>query len=450
MARRLPILAFDIARTTLTMTLASTAQTPRPRIAVIGSGIAGLTVAWLLRERYAVDLIEAHPQPGMGAFTVTLQHGGVERVVDVPTRVFCAGYYPHLYALFARIGVTLESTDHAAAYVGPHDALYFQYANRTVGRRSLSYLPWAALRRVEAIPLALAGWRFFRQAARDAQDQRWREHSFAAYLQRRGVSERFVQQVLMPTLCVICTCPPDDVGRYPADLLLNYLSSGVMQQGVVRAAEGIADVVARLTDGVQVHCGTPVQAVRPTAKGVELQRADGRTDTYAQVVLAVQAQQAAAMLDESHAAVPLLRAVRWAASDMVVHTDPDYAPAVSAPVRYRVVEPQAMPEVSVDMARSFPSYRSDSGLFQTWNPQGDPAPDQCLARFSFTRPVVTHASRKAMAALRDRQGGGGLWFAGAYVADRVPLLESAVASALDVAAGLGAPAPWTTASAAVG
>ena len=68
-------------------------QTGTPRIAVIGSGIAGLTAAWLLRQRAVVTLFEAGPRAGMGAYAVDYESCGTVTRIDIPLRIFCRGYW---------------------------------------------------------------------------------------------------------------------------------------------------------------------------------------------------------------------------------------------------------------------------------------------------------------------------------------------------------------------
>lgn len=422
-------------------TNAANPDAQRPSIAVVGSGIAGLTTAWLLRDRFDVTLFETQARPGMGAFSVEVPGpDGQPATVDVPTRVFCSGYYPQMEALFRHIGVEMEQTDHAGAFSDANGRLILHYANLSVSGRQLSYLPWRGLRSGRSRRLGWAATRFFRMAEQDMREpDAWADQTLAEYLQAREVSPEFVELVLLPALCVICTCSPDEARAYPSDLLLTYLTSGVMKTGVMRSAHGVADVVARLTQGVHLLSDTTVTRVEPDADGVNVVIDRGDTARFDQVVLAVQAQQAAAMLPDAAPARALLQQVPWAASDMTVHCNPAAALVPGAPVNYRVGG-QATPEVTVDMARSFPSFRRLGALYQTWNPWDDQA--DAVARFSFTRPVVTLDSRAAMRRLRALQSESRLWYCGAYVADRVPLLEAAVCSALDVAEGLGVRAPW--------
>lgn len=381
----------------------------------------------------------------MGAFTAELEYEGQAVQVDVPTRVFTSGYYPNLEALLELIDVRLEATDHAGAYASGNGDLRLQYANRRFLGRPWHYLAWPTMVQPRSWMLLRDARRFFKRADQDMQNPtRLAQQTFAEYLQNTGVSKRFCDEVLIPTMCVICTCGPAEVGAYPADLLLEYLTCGVLQQGVMRSSNSIADVVSRLSRGATLRCGAKITSVVPDEFGVTVREANAADVVYDQVIVATQAHQAASILSDTSVAKPLLQKVPWVSSEMWVHVDEDAVLPAKAPVRYRVFGRDEMPEVTVNMAQSFPSYAGMPSLYQVWNPRHALAEEKVLARFAFTRPVVTHASRQAMRDLDAQQGEDRLWFVGAYVADRVPLLEAAVGSAVGVASRLGVSAPWVS------
>ena len=444
----------------------------RPRrIAVIGSGIGGLTAAWLLRQLPGneITLFEQHARPGMGVFSVDYTSKGLTTRIDIPTRVFCEGYYPQLFGLLDAIGVRMQATDHAAAYADADGRVFFHYGNVRVLGHSMSYLrPTAGgpRRHAQALRIARDSLNFFTTARRDvdANDQ-LRDVTLGEYLDTQGYSERFIRGILLPTLSVICTCDYDSVRNYPADLVLGYLTSGVMKQGVMRAELGVEGIVSRLVDGMSLVCGVEVRAITPASKnrkegggiGYAVQTDDGPSQVFDRIVLATQAHQAAAIVESAEPTLAaLLRRVPFERSVMRVHTDASVLPRAwgpwLSPVTYHLPQGAPRPEVTVDMTRAFSTYKRQQRVFQTWNPLRPVREEDVLAEARFTRPLVTHDSRRAAAELRRHQSDGpvvpDLLFCGAYMGDRVPLLEAAVESAVAAAVRLGARAPWSESASA--
>ncbi|HCM05438.1 MAG TPA: hypothetical protein DIC30_05445, partial [Oceanospirillales bacterium] len=88
----------------------------KPTLAVIGSGIAGLSAAWLLKDKYNVTLFERHAAPGMGAYSVDVGDADNNVIIDIPLRIITKGYYQDLFNLYKTLGVAVERTDHSGAF----------------------------------------------------------------------------------------------------------------------------------------------------------------------------------------------------------------------------------------------------------------------------------------------------------------------------------------------
>lgn len=92
------------------------------KIAVVGSGIAGLAASWFLGARHEVHLFEKQPELGMAARG--LEWGGAR--VDMPLRVLYRGYYPTLTALYADAGIAITSSDYSASFSDLDGTCYFR------------------------------------------------------------------------------------------------------------------------------------------------------------------------------------------------------------------------------------------------------------------------------------------------------------------------------------
>lgn len=420
----------------------------KQRIAIIGSGIGGLTAAWLLKDRYEVTVFEKYQHPGMGIFTVDYDSNGRKTRIDIPLRIFCEGYYPNLLSLYQAIGVRIHATNHSAAFADETGTLFFHYGKVDLLGRSLAFPKGRSLFSPQAWLIAKDSLQFFARAEADMADSACLAGmTLAEYLDGLSLGQDFVHRVLLPTLSVICTCDYDAVLQYPADLILGYLTCGVMQQGVIRAEKGVDDIVPRLLQGSALVAGDGVTAVAKAKQGMVVITESGERHVFDQVVMASQAQQSASVLQGFEPYKSLLQQVPYQHSSMLVHTDKTLLPDTLvplSPVSYHIPEQTNRPEVTVDLTRAIDAYRGQQAVFQTWNPLREPRKGTFIAKADFTRPLVTLESRNAVAQLQTMQSSQneGLWFCGAYMADKVPLLDAAVDSAILVAEQLGAEIPW--------
>lgn len=428
---------------------ADTAQTPaasntllRQRVAIIGSGIAGLSAAWLLSHDHDVTLYERANVPGMGIFQVRINTHQVDMAIDIPLRVFTPAYYPSLLTLYRAAGVATETTNHAAAYADAYNKVFFHYANWRFAGHSVAWPKWLNL------PLLRAHLQFFRVLQRSRHDTHLAQQSFGDFLRDRGLFNEYAQRIMLPALATVCTCDYDDVLAYPADILVNYLTCGVMKEGLLRAQGGVNDVVARLLEpSVVVRTNASVERISEQPEGVWVHQG-GQQVLFDRVVIATQPHHAAQLLMASHSDAErcqLLSAIPITESRMQVHTDTSLLPRSRlglSPVSYFLPGSESRPEATVDLTKAMSSLAGCDPILQVWNPLREAAPDSVLADVSFTRPLVTLASRQAVRSLRQQDANQRVLLTGSYLCDGIPLLDGAVESSLRVARLIGSSRTW--------
>ncbi|MEP2990231.1 MAG: FAD-dependent oxidoreductase [Parasphingorhabdus sp.] len=420
----------------------------KPRLAVIGTGLAGLTSAYLTKSKFDVTVYESQSRAGMGAYVVDYVSNGIQSRIDIPLRIFSPGYYQNLTALYDHIGVEMLTSDHAGAFADENGDMVLHYGNGDLGPVQFSYLKGRSLFSGTAWKIALQSRRFFARAERDMErPQSLAAISFGQYLEQAGAGAEFANTVLLPMLSVTCTCDYRSVKDYPADIMLEYLTCGVHKLGITSAAKGVDDIVPRLLHDAKLLTNATVSRISKAGPGLIVETEGGREETYQHVIIATQAQQAAAMLSGFDDRKEKLSKVPVESSTMSVHTDQDLLPRSKidlSPVTYHVPDRSDRAEVSVDLTKAIARLSGQKSVFQTWNPMRKIAPNRELARVNFTRPTVTLESRMAVAALRDQnqQPNNRLWFCGSYMTEKIPLLEAAVDSAIAVAEELDVTVPW--------
>jgi len=425
----------------------------KPSLAVIGTGIAGLSAAYLLKDKYRVTVFESQARAGMGAYSVDYASNGITRRIDIPLRIFCRGYYDNLFALYEHIGVEIVTSDHSGIFSDEADRVILHYGNKDWGARRFSHFKGRSWLSPAAWTTGLQSRRFFARAKRDVGRTDLADWSFGEYLQQSGAGQQFVETILLPMMSVTCTCDYQAVRAYPADIMLEYLTCGIHEIGIMSAAKGVDDIVPRMLVDVELRTNSPVASIEPANQQLRVVTKAGADQRFDQVVVAAQAQQAAAMISGFDDRQSLLNRIPFERSSMSVHTDEDILPAPAkrlSPVSYHVPRGSHRAEVSVNLTKAIARLSGQETIFQTWNPMRRIAPNRELARVDFTRPTVTRDSRKAVIALRESQNqpGNRLWLCGSYMAEKIPLLEAAVDSSVAVAERLGAAIPWKASTAA--
>lgn len=410
----------------------------KQRVAVIGSGIAGLAAAWALKAEHEVTLFERHAQLGMDAFSVDVPGGSGQQRIDVPMRVVYEGFYPRLSRLYRDAAIALEPLEYSGTFTQGDGRTYLSYRNLRFGRYAIPMLRgWRALH-PKTLPIVLDSLRFFRRVGPELRAGAGEGKTLAEYLRWRGYSEAFGEDFLVPLMAGICTCTYEAVRDYPATTILGYFAAGLFSVPVMRARDGIADVVAKLSAGVhELRLGSPVERIVPHETGV-LVRAGGVDSHFDHVVIATQANQALRMLEASDDEREALSSFTYQPSYVVMHTDERLAPPdrrLWGPVNFIMGPGQEMPMATIWMNTVHP-HLGATNVFQTWNPTLDPRPEHLISRVAVERPVVNAASLRGLALLEGLHARPGrrVWFCGAYASPGVPLLESATASGLAAAA----------------
>jgi predicted NAD/FAD-binding protein len=422
------------------------------KIAVVGSGISGLSAAWLLSKRHDVTLFEAEPRAGGHSNTVEATAPGRMIPVDTGFIVYNTASYPNLIALFEHLEVPTAPTDMSfAVSLGSGG---YEYAGSSLpalfGQPSNLFRP--AHWRMLADTL-----RFFREAPALAGVDGDVHQTLGHYLARAGYSEAFVARHILPMAAAIWSTPSRDVLAFPVAAFVRFFANHGLLQVADRpqwrtVVGGSREYVRRvLADfGGKTVLGDPVRRIVRSQDGVSIETASGERERFDRCVVATHADDALPLLaDPSAEERVLLGAFRYTSNRAVLHTD-----AGQMPRRRRLWSSwnylgegqgrDATLAVTYWMNKLQPLGSDAPDLFVTLNPPTRIDAGHVVSEFDYRHPMFDAGAMSAQRSLWSLQGVRRTWFCGSYFG--YGFHEDGLQSGLAVAEDIGGVRrPWNLA-----
>ena len=422
------------------------------RVAVIGSGISGLTAAWLLhRAGHRPVLFERRNRLGMDAHSATLPAGPDDVGVDVPIRVFNHRLWPTLSALADEVGVPSRQISVASSFSEDSGRTFFRYGTVSAAQLSVPFVPPRYLSgRALSIISGVAQFRL--SGGLDLHNGTLNDQPLRDYLADGEYNEAFIEDFLYPAIGTICTCSRASVSEYPARVIVESLFDIFLAGRLRRFTGGTRQIVRRLVaDLPDVRLQQPVLGVDADEAGAVVHLPDG-SEAFDHIVVATQANHASNLIPARFAAEQAaLRRFRYDSLDVVVHTDASLMPQEKkdwTSVNFFVSPDREQAASTLWVNKVEAQFADQPPVFQTHNPLQAPHPDTELLRVALQRPVVNSESLAGFEMLKalHAQPGRRLWFIGSYATRGMPLLESGVCSATETLAHLGITPPWSVAA----
>ncbi|HEY3637826.1 MAG TPA: FAD-dependent oxidoreductase [Rhizomicrobium sp.] len=416
------------------------------RIAIIGTGISGLSAAFLLGRMHDITVYEKDARPGGHSRTLHVPYGDRTIAVDTGFIVFNKLNYPNLTSLFEYLDVPVRNSDMSFAL--------------TVGN---GWLEWGAkdltaivaqrrnLLRPQFLRLFVDVMRFNKGALAIAR--REPELSVGALIKRMRLGNWFRRHYLLPMAGAIWSCPPKQMLEFPALSLLEFFANhhllSMTGQPQWLTVEGGSDVyVRRIADllGDRLRTGCAATRVLRTSRGVMITDQQGTTARYDEVVFATHSDQTSALLgDASSAERNALSAIRYQPNRVVLHRDPGFMPQRRSCWGSWVYHADnAGDEAALSVTywmNNLQGIDERYPLFVTLNPSRLIASADIFDTHEFSHPVFDFAALQGQRTLLSLQGRNRTWFCGAWLG--YGFHEDGLVSAMNVAERLGAPAPWS-------
>jgi predicted NAD/FAD-binding protein len=404
------------------------------RIAVIGTGISGMTAAYLLHRDHQITVFEINDYIGGHTHTVDVPASGKTYAVDTGFIVFNERTYPHFVHLLQRLGVPWQKSTMS----------FSVHCERT----ELEYSP-SSLDRLFAQRRNLLRpgfWRMVREIFA------FRRHlpqmaelpvtvTLGDYLGGEGYSRMFREYFIIPMGAAIWSAEPRRFEDMPACMFARFFANhgflNVRDQPQWLVIQGGSREYARVLtapfrDRIRLNC--PVRSIRRLPDGVEVEAADGRPERFDHVIVATHSDQALRLLaDPTEKEREILGAIPYQQNQVVLHTDESVLPRrrkVWASWNYRIPrETREGVSVTYDM-NILQGLDAECEFCVTLNPTERIDPEKVLRRMVYAHPVYDPQALTAQRRHAEISGVNRTHYCGAYWANGFH--EDGVKSALTV------------------
>lgn len=415
-------------------------------IAIIGSGIAGLTCAWRLAGHHQVTLFEASPTLGGHTATVDVDTHQGTWAIDTGFIVYNDRTYPRFMGLLSELGILGQKTEMSFSVHNPITGM--EYNGHTLAslfaQRTNLVNPrfWHLLAEI---------MRFNRLAKSALHQPVGDDDTLQTFLEHHRFNTFFARHYILPMGAAIWSSSLQEMRRFPLALFLQFFNNHGLLDITQRpqwyvvpggSREYIRAITTRLAGCLDIRSNTPVEQVARHQGGVEI-TVNHTQEHFDQVIFACHANQALALLSNpSTAEQQVLGAIGWQQNDVILHRDRRWLPdreRAWASWNYRLSNNNA------EHARACVTYNMNilqglpkgSPLFcVTLNPPEPIDENLVWRRFSYEHPVFNPQSWQAQARRGEINGQQHSWFCGAYWYNGFH--EDGVRSALDVVAGIAA------------
>lgn len=421
----------------------------RQRIAVIGTGISGLSAAWLLDKSHDVTIYEKNDRLGGHSNTLTVDCDEGPVAVDTGFIVYNEKNYPNLTAMFETLGVKTDASDMSFA------------ASLDMGRGKRFEYSGSGLQGIFADRRNIIRPRMWRMIAdvvklyRGAPElmglQGLDEMPLGQFLREQGYSDALRDDHLLPMCAAIWSLPIERIEEFPALAFLRFFDNHGLMRLKDRpswrtVAGGSREYVRRLMQDFtgEIRLDAEVVEVLRDALGVTVRDAAGHAEHFDQVVIATHSNEALELLGDADTRektllgdLPYQRNIAW------LHSDPSFMPLEKrAWSSWNYMGGGAGTPVCVSYwMNRLQTLNTERQLFVTLNPSHAPEADSVVSRIEYDHPIFDRSAISAQRQLWQLQGERGTWFCGAYFGSGFH--EDGLQAGLAVAEQLGGVSrPW--------
>lgn len=405
----------------------------KEKIAIVGSGVAGLTAAYILDKKYDVTLFEKNDYIGGHTHTIEVDDG---IPVDTGFIVMNHRNYPYFTKLLKEIDIDLQDSNMSFGHYDEEQDFYYNtdslkglFAQK---KNIVSYSFYKMLYEIT---------RFFKLANRDLESNNIAEITLGEYLEANEMDQGFIDNYLIPMGAAIWSTPTAKMMDFPARSFLNfYRNHGLLSindQPQWRTVKGgscaYVQRILELISATVLHTDPVVSISRPNGK-VEVHCHSGRRDIFDKVIIATHADEAISLIkDPSSDESRLLSPWEYSKNETYLHSDDELLPtnkAAWASWNFRRTGDQLTLTYFMNKLQNLSCKKN---YFVTLNPHAEPK--NIHEKMTYTHPIFDSTSLATQSELPNLSGINNTYFCGSYHGNGFH--EDAVRSSVEICKKLG-------------
>ena len=408
----------------------------KQRIAIIGSGISGLTTAYLLHKSHEITLFEANDYIGGHTHTVKVAQGEQSYDIDTGFIVCNDRNYPNFLKLMDKLNIAMQPTE--MSFSVRNNPLGLEYNGHNLNtlfsqRRNLLRPKFYRL---------IRDILYFNKAAKKAIEEGVAENiTLDTFVNQQSLSDIFKNNYLLPMAAAIWSCSMEQAGEFPLHFFLKFfLNHGLLdiknrpQWYAVKG--GSKAYIDPMTSGFKdrIRLSSPVNSVVRDDSWIEVNHATGK-EIFDQLVFACHSDQALDLLkNASIEEKAILGELLYQQNDVILHSDASLMPKKSlswASWNFLAGEQEHNDPTLVTYCMNIlQGITSDQPFLVSLNARHKIDPDKIIGEYNYTHPVYSVAGMKAQSRRNEISGVGRIHYCGAYWYNGFH--EDGVRSALDI------------------
>ncbi len=390
------------------------------RVAIIGSGIAGMTAAYRLHQQgHDITVYEASDYYGGHTATIDVERHGKHWAIDTGFIVFNDWTYPNFISLLNELDVAWQYSDMSFSLRCENTGLEYNGTSlNSLFAQRLNALRPSFLRMIYDILR-------FNGESRSLLSEPSSSITLHEYLQRNHYSKAFINQYIVPMGRAIWSATESAMLEFPARFFVDFFDRhgflNVNNRPVWRTIKGGSREYARkLVSPYQhrIRLNTPVTGVLRTADQVLIRTGTGDVDTHDYVVFACHSDQVLGMLEQpSQIEKSVLSAFPYQENEVLLHTDLrmlPHKPLARAAWNYHLLDRnQDRVALTYDM-NVLQNLAAPEKFLVTLNRTQDIDPAKVLGRYVYHHPVYTPDAVAAQQRYSEVNGVNRSFYCGAY------------------------------------